>query len=372
MKRAVYVAFAILFLLAGLSSVALAAQNVTNPSQKGSLVVYPKIVVERDINNVVTADTVVTMVNDFTNFVDIKCYWVDQFQNIQDFQFRITRSQIVWFRASDGQGMEGSQALLVPPFDDTYGELKCWAVNADGNKQISWNHLFGSATIFDYKRGEAWEYSSWNFTARGVARGTAVGTGGNMLLSGVDGGYDACPEYVLGTFMAVGPEDGFQDSSGNIVDLATTDLTLVPCKEDLRQDRIPTYTKAQFDIWNEDEVKFTGAYICFKCWLEVTLDPKPVYTSGAGKWRNFDKFGIYNLHTTMGFFRVTGVASTVCGTGALASPLIGVISKSVVLKPVVGPESFAATGTNLNTAGFDGTGFVKWDTQISHPEVNER
>jgi hypothetical protein len=106
----------------------------------------------------------------------------------------------------------------------------------------------------------------------------------------------------------------------------------------------------------------------------VTLDPKPVFTSGAGKWRNFDKFGIYNLHTTMGFFRVTGVASTVCQTPipTLASPLIGVISKSVVLKPVGGLESFAASGTNLNTAGFDGTGFVKWDTQISHPEVNER
>ena len=78
MKRTVYVAFAILFLLAGLSSVALAAQNVANPSQKGSLVVLPKIVVERDIYDVVTADTVVTMVNDFTNFVDIKCYWMDQ------------------------------------------------------------------------------------------------------------------------------------------------------------------------------------------------------------------------------------------------------------------------------------------------------
>ena len=184
----------------------------------------------------------------------------------------------------------GSQALEVPPFDDTYGELKCWAVNAEGTRQISWNHLFGSATIFDYERGEAWEYSSWNFTARDVDRGVAVGTGGELLLSGVDGGYDACPQYVLGTFMADGSD--FTDSSGNIVDLSTTDLTLVPCKQDLRQDRTPTYTKAQFDIWNEDEVKFTGAYICFKCWLETTLAPKPVYSAGAGTWRNFDKFGI--------------------------------------------------------------------------------
>jgi len=381
MKRAVYVAFAVLFLLAGLSSVALAAQNVTNPSQKGSLVVLPKIVVERDVNGVVTADTVVTMVNDFTNFVDIKCYWMDEYQNIQDFVYRITRSQIVWFRASDGSGMSGSQAVEVPYFDGTYGELKCWAVNAEGSRQISWNHLFGSATIYDYTRGEAWEYSSWNFTARNVARGTAVGPGGKLVLGGVDGTYDACPEYVLGVFMADGSD--FEDSSGNIVDLSTTDLTLVPCKQDLRQDRTPTWTKAQFDIWNEDEVKSTGAYICFKCWLETTLAPKPVYSAGAGTWRNFDKFGINSLHTTMGFFRVTGVASTACkitdwklvpGGATVASPLIGVISKSVVLKPVGGspPYANAETGTNLNTAGFDPTGFVWWDPQKPHSEVDGR
>jgi hypothetical protein len=189
-----------------------------------------------------------------------------------------------------------------------------------------------------------------------------------MLLSGIDGGYDACPQYVLGTFMANGSD--FTDSSGNIVDLSTTDLTLVPCKEDLRQDRSPTYTKAQFDIWNEDEVKSTGAYICFKCWLETTLARVPVKSSGAGIYRNFDKFELSNLHTTMGFFRVTGVKSTVCTSEA--SPLIGVISKSVVLTPFGGLPANAATGTNLNTAGFDGTGFVKWDTQIDHPEMTGR
>ena len=314
MKRTVYVAFAILFLLAGLSSVALAAQNVTNPSQKGSLVVLPKIVVERDLRDNVVTDTVVTIVNDYTNFVDIKCYWVDQDQNFQDFAFRITRSQIVWFRASDGQGMTGSAALEVPPFDDTYGELKCWAVNPDGNRQISWNHLFGSATIYNYVLGEAWEYSSWNFAARNVDRGKPVGVGGRLDLNGapVGGGpgYDACPQYVLGAFMADGAfmvDGGRFSDRHNVVFLDTTDLTLVPCIEDLRQDRTPTWTKAQFDIWNEDEVKSTGAYICFKCWLETTLAPHPDYSAGAGTWRNFDKFGIDSLHTTMGFFRVTGV-----------------------------------------------------------------
>ena len=225
--------------------------------------------------------------------------------------------------------MTGSAALEVPPFDDTYGELKCWAVNPDGNRQISWNHLFGSATIYNYVLGEAWEYSSWNFAARNVDRGKSVGVGGRLDLNGapVGGGpgYDACPQYVLGAFMADGAfmvDGGRFSDRHNVVFLDTTDLTLVPCIEDLRQDRTPTYTKAQFDIWNEDEVKFTGAYICFKCWLETTLDPYPIVSSGAGTWRNFDKFGIDNLHTTMGFFRVTGVASTVCDTdGSWSRPI---------------------------------------------------
>ena len=47
MKKMLYAALAAVFLLVALSTVALAAQNVTNPAQKGSLLVWPKIVVDR-------------------------------------------------------------------------------------------------------------------------------------------------------------------------------------------------------------------------------------------------------------------------------------------------------------------------------------
>ena len=378
MKKMLYAALAAVFLLVALSTVALAAQNVTNPAQKGSLLVWPKIVVDRA--GFVTADTVVTIVNDYTSLVDVKCYWMDEYQNIQDFVFRLTKNQVVWFRASDGMGMEGSKEVFVPPFDGRRGELKCWAVNNEGTQQISWNHLFGSATIYDYRAGEAWEYSTWNFAARAVDRNDPVGTGGELELTGADGGYDACPEYLLGTFVAqrdamhAGTQDGLEPFG--------SDLTLVPCKQDLRQDRIPTYTKAEFDIWNEDEVKSTGAYMCFKCWLETTLEPHPYYSAGAGTWKNFDKFGIASLHTDMGFFRVTGVFSTACKATdwyanfpypyflpytTVATPLIGLISTNLLF-----PVDRAIVGTTLNTAGFDGTGFVKWDPQWEHPELDGR
>jgi hypothetical protein len=118
--------------------------------------------------------------------------------------------------------------------------------------------------------------------------------------------------------------------------------------------------------------------MCLKCWLETTLEPRPVSSAGAGTWRNFDKFGIASLHTNLGFFRVTGVASTACkaadwklvpsGT-TVASPLIGLRSHNLRFP---GFDPGDSVGTSLNTAGFDGSGFVKWDVQWGHPEINER
>ena len=373
MRKTVHAVLATVFLLAVLSSGALAAQDVGNPSQKGSLLIWPKIVVER-VASRVTVDTVVTIANDYFDHVYLKCYWMDEEQNTQDFMFRITRGQVVWFRASDGSGMDSRGAVELPPFDAGKGELKCWAVNEEGDDQISWNHLFGTATVYDYGAGTAREYSSWNFSARVPVAGDPVGTTpGELELTGAAGAYDACPDYLLGTFMADGAvmTDVYDN---NTVSLAATDLTLSPCKQDLRQDRTPTYTKAQFDIWNEDEVKATGTYICLKCWLETTLEPVPVTSTGAGPHRNFDRFGIFALHTTMGFFRVYGVFSTQCAPWVTQkTPLIGVISKKVAVN-----SNPAASATHLNTAGayrpVDANDVVRiwWDPEQPHWELNRR
>ncbi len=160
--------------------------------------------------------------------------------------------------------------------------MKCWAVDAVGASQVAFNHLYGNAMIIDTVHGAAFEYNAWAFTARGVAQGAAVGTGGTLVLSGATGAYDACPQYLAFNFFSVGSSINLPEEGGNAT-FVNTDLTLVPCIQDLRQDRVPTCTKAKFDIWNENETKYTGAYQCFKCWFEGYLDndSKPVAKSSC-------------------------------------------------------------------------------------------
>ena len=126
------------------------------------------------------SDTIIQISNDYPRGVMVKCYWVDLEQQIQDFMFLVTITQPVWFRASDGLGTASytnrdktapdasTQPMTVPPFfPDSQGELKCWAVNFEGNSQINWNHLYGTATVLDYRNLTAYQYNSFNFTARG-------------------------------------------------------------------------------------------------------------------------------------------------------------------------------------------------------------
>lgn len=342
MKKSLIMLLAICFVFTGVAWV-WAAQNVANTSQKGSLLIFPKVEVSD------YSDTIIEINNDYWKPVDVKCYWVDQYQHIEDFMFVITANQPVWFSARTGQG-----TINAPPFIGKLGELKCWAVDRAGENSISFNHLYGEATIFHYDTKQSLGYNSWNFIARGVGLGHPVGKGGEILLTGADGGYDACPQYLVTDFVSTGSPFALDGKTVYGVD---TDLTVVPCKQDLRQDRIPTYTKLKYDIWNEDEVKYTGAYQCIKCWFEGYLH----HSQNGG-----EKFTYEGLHTSKGRLRITGVASTVCVPPAKPSPLLGIVFKKFYFPC----GSLVESATNTNTAGYDGTGFILWDNQPSVvPEI---
>jgi len=363
LRKMAFIAMAMVLVLGTVVSMASAAQNVANTNQKGSLLIWPKIATFDGFR------TIITIGNDYYGEVWVKCYWVDQEQEIQDFMFRLTPNQPVYFDAATGEG----GVMTVPPFPGTVGELKCWAVKPEGDNQIAFNHLYGSAIVIeDFMT--AFEYNAWSFTARGVAQGTNVGTGGNLLLNGLAGGYDACPQYLVENFISSRQAEAMGREPY---------VALVPCKQDLRQDRYPTCTKAKYDVWNENETKYTGAHRCIKCWFEGALDQIDVYTPGNGFGYGADKFTWTGLHTFLARFRVTGVASTVCVrkflngvndrctlpgqpiAGQVNSPLLGVLYHDIRydgLPPML-------IGTTPHTAGADGSGFVLWDVEGGHPEA---
>jgi hypothetical protein len=356
LKKTAFIAMAMVLVLGSMVSMASAAQNVANTSQKGSLLIWPLVSLSWEGD---TSETFITIGNDYYSDVWVKCYWVDFAQNIQDFMFRLTPNQPIWFQASTGSGGTFGQ-VTVPPFSGPSGELKCWAVDAVGDTQIAFNHLYGGALITD---GSTWgyQYNAWSFTARGLAQGAAVGTGGNLLLNGLAGGYDACPQYLVDNFIAYTEAPNEYEPT----------LALVPCKQDLRQDRTPTCTKAKFDVWNENETKYTGAYRCLKCWIEFELneiDQVAPPKTGFGA----DKFSFAGLHTWLARFRVTGVASSVCtgkiagctGVTQVATPLLGVLWTEFRF----GDNPEFRTGTTPHGAGADGSGFVLWDIQTEPPQ----
>jgi hypothetical protein len=337
-KRALTCFLALGLVLMGLCTAASAAQNVVaNTSQKGSLLIFPKI----DVTS--GRDTIVKISNDYPRGVFVKCYWVDEDQTIQDFQFMLTITQPVWFRASDGLGTGSytnhatTNPIITPRFSpEKVGELECWAVNAEGDQQISWNHLTGRALVLDYNKQTSYEYNAWAFSARDVILGKAVEPPGSLKLSGKNKQYDACPQYLVFDFFTYDPTANstrFIDIAGGgaAVQVGQSDLSLVTCKQDLRRDRVPTCTKVKFDIWNENETKYTGAYQCLRCWFDSYLTDIGA-ASGQPGGHGGEKFSYPGLHTTAGRFRVQGVASSTCKgkyalcTQQVSTPFLGVMS----------------------------------------------
>ncbi|MHC5005051.1 MAG: hypothetical protein ACYTJ0_18230, partial [Planctomycetota bacterium] len=169
------------------------------------------------------------------------------------------------------------------------GYVIAYAINADG-AEIRWNHLKGDVTIVDYREGNAWEYNAYGFAVvdNGVANGAATGSPGTLNLDGVE--YAPCFDQLLLDFQSTRP--GWD-----------TDLTLLPVDVDLRQETDgPVTTKAHFDIWNESEVKFSGAYRCITCWDQWLL-------SRHGLPNHFLQV---NLQSDKGRARIDGLASQLC------------------------------------------------------------
>ncbi|MEK6676918.1 MAG: hypothetical protein AABZ47_14855, partial [Planctomycetota bacterium] len=123
--------------------------------------------------------------------------------------------------------------------------------------------------------------------------------------------------------------------------MADGDLTLMPVSTDLRQDTDgPIRTKARFDIWNENEARFSGTERCIRCWDQTLLS----------RYNAPNHFVLPNLHTDKGRARIDGIASsTVCGITSVNDPLLGVLVKEIRFSGI--PPKTERSATNLPGIG---------------------
>jgi hypothetical protein len=365
---------------------ALAAQNVANTSQKGSLLIFPAISVDPgDITN-----TFIEVSNDETGPVHIECSYINEGKGRVDFDFTLTAKATASWDALTGSG------IGAPPFPtdlspvyapipaglprffaapNTFrGELVCFATDFGGANQVAFNHLTGTATVVisddvdAIQPKQAFRYNAWSFVARnasGLPQSDYVvqGTPGLLALTGgLAGTYDACPAYNIATFNPAGSTD-----AAGTTTTVDNDLSVVSCNQDLRQDFVLHLTKAQFTVWNANENSFTGAYECIDSVQTVGLgaEDNTVMTART----NFDST---TLRTPNARFQVSGIASSQCPTTIIPGPglppipvpatenagLLGVITSSVGVLDTGGED--VELGSTTQSAG-SMVGFVKWD-----------
>ena len=101
----------------------------------------------------------------------------------------------------------------------------------------------------------------------------------------------------------------------------------------------PPHTKLMFDIWNQNEVRFSGTERCIWSWDENLLSSYPAPNHFLPEW----------LQTTKGRARLNGVGSTVvCGQDAVDAPLLAVAAKMLEFS---GDRELA--GINLGAEGYE-------------------
>jgi hypothetical protein len=366
-----------------MASSAYAAPNVTNVTQKGSLLIWPDIRVDGNWN------TLVRIQNDGSSDVDVICYWMDGNKNRVDLIFTITRNQPVWFDARTGNGTYqinpfpntpsngfDNPFLVGPPFTagttestDTNGPyleglLACWAIDGGAQNQVKWNHLSGTATVYNPSEG-AYEYNAYAFFVPTGADLEVVGTSpGTLNLNGVE--YDSCPLYQIGQFTPAGA--GIETPVDNPATLGVVSnrLAIAGCTLNLNQDWVPVYTKLTFDVWNENEVKFTGAFECADSWHETDFSPTLSTTNGGPIDAGAQNFQFSGLGTYSARYRVQGIKSTQCENTSAKPPIV---TQAVGVLAVQSTDLTLGdyVGTTLAAAG-KFTGRIVWDPEGIVPE----
>ncbi len=289
-------------------------------TEKGSLLVYPKVEIRFNDQNEIVQDTFITLNNDWNGDVHIQAYFVCEAYDYRDVFFLMTHNETAHWSAAFGAPKDLSPwTVLGNRYPDPEGTgdtimrgyIVLWAVTNDYH-QLRWNHLYGGATIVNYRDRDAWEYNAYAFQVvdDDVEHGDTVGTAGDIQLDGEQ--YDHAYDVLNFDFFA-----SYSNAMSTSISEVThdSDLILLPVNMDFCTDGgNPATTKAQFQIFNANEVAFSGMEYCLTKWDERRLS----YEGGH--------FLVQFLQTDKGHARVHGLASSQC-PNSTDQPLLGVITR---------------------------------------------
>jgi hypothetical protein len=288
--------------------------------------------------------------------------------NWLDNAITLTANQPTYWAASTGQPASGGLSPFtaldpgVPPGrpaqDGTTdrvlrGFIVGWATNASG-QEIRWNHLAGNATIVHYAAALAWEYAAQTHAVvANVGEGLAPDAKpGRIALDGNE--YSLGADQLLLNFQAPGA-NAFSGPRQIITD---TDLTIHPLSTDLRQATTgPVTTKADFTIWNQNEVKFSGTHRCVTCWDQTLLSQ---YDSIP------NHFLVAQLQTAHGKARIDGHHAPLQCDDPLAriysikAAIAGVAARFLAFDPGMANAKLEAAGYELPGVGFEAA-IVRFD-----------
>ncbi|MCP3903223.1 MAG: hypothetical protein GY715_06255 [Planctomycetes bacterium] len=130
-------------------------------------------------------------------------------------------------------------------------------------------------------------------------------------------------------------------------------------------------TKANFDIWNGNEIKFSGQHRCVSCWDETL----------ASAYGGPGHFGIDHLQTATGKARIDGLQSQNCdvdyetGDGACGAHPLDVCSEDAALAGLTtrllsfdAGADYGAASAAMVGMGTDVTAVIRYDLTQPPPE----
>jgi len=321
-----------------LASVASANPTDATTEQGGSIVILPKVIWDG------TRDTVIQIANIGNPVAQARCFYIDggalnpdlppgptnpRLWNETDFNIFLTKQQPTQWVASKGRRVEvdsfksagyGLDPGLIPPVRKGFmGELKCVQVD-DSEAPVRSNQLKGEATL---RRSDG-DVSKYNAIALRGNPGAGNNANPNQLnldwsQNNPGGQYSACPDTLIFNHVAYNAPDLVVEQIGNCTPACsggtndgtactvatqgtdctgggkclecpvTTNLTLVPCSEDI-ENQLPSSSTVSFTIWDEFERRFSAS-TTVNCWLSADLNQ--IHPNAF----SFSTLGTFSAHT---------------------------------------------------------------------------